>query len=94
MVLLALGWALAGADSVFGIVIFSWSGLAAVLGPLLVLRIRGIPVVFRNGVLAAGVGVAMTMAWHWAGWHRGVYEGMPGMLAALLVGWLARPRRR
>ncbi len=94
VVLLALGWALAGADSVFGIVIFSWSGLAAVLGPLLVLRIWGIPVVFRNGVLAAGVGVAMTMAWHWAGWHRGVYEGMPGMLAALLVGWLARPRRR
>lgn len=94
VVLLALVWALAGTNSVFGIVIFSWSGLAAVLGPLLVLRIVGIPVVLRNGFLAAGVGAALTIGWHWAGWNRGVYEGMPGMLAALLVGWLARPRRR
>ena len=94
VVLCALAWALLGRSSVFGIVIFSWSGLAASLGPLLVLRVLGVPVVFANGALAAVLGVAVAIGWRLAGLHSGVYEGMPGILIAVLAGWLARPRNR
>ena len=92
VVLAALAWALSGSGSVFAIVIFSWSGLAAALGPLLVLRAWGLPVTFRNGALAAVLGVATAVAWRLAGLHSGVYEGLPGILAGVLAGWLARPR--
>lgn len=94
VVLCALAWALLGRSSVFGIVIFSWSGLAASLGPLLVLRVLGVPVVFANGALAAVLGVAVAIGWRLAGLHSGVYEGMPGILVGVFAGWLARPRNR
>ena len=94
VVLGALAWALLGRNSVFGIVIFSWSGLAAALGPLLILRVLGVPVVFANGALAAVLGVAVAIAWRLAGLHSGVYEGMPGILVGVLAGWLVRPRNR
>ncbi|MFZ5655092.1 MAG: sodium/proline symporter [Pseudomonadota bacterium] len=94
VVLGALAWALLGRGSVFAIVIFSWSGLAAALAPLLVLRAWGVPVAFGNGALAALLGVATAVAWRLSGLHDGVYEGMPGILVGVLAGWLARPRRR
>lgn len=94
VVLAALGWALAWRESVFAIVIFSWSGLAAALGPVLVLRALGVGIEFRNGAIAAGLGVAVAIGWRLLGWHTGVYEGMPAILAGLLGGWIARPRRR
>ncbi len=94
VVLAALCWALLGQRSVFGIVIFSWSGLAAALGPILILRVLRTPIAFVNGALAAIFGVAVAISWRLAGLHAGVYEGMPGILVGVLVGWLARPRAR
>ncbi|MBI2782493.1 MAG: sodium/proline symporter [Gammaproteobacteria bacterium] len=94
VVLTALGWALLGRDGVFAIVIFSWSGLASTLGPVLVLRALGVDVKFRNGVIAAGAGVTVAICWRLLGWHTTVvYEGMPGILAGVVSGWLARTRR-
>ena len=92
VVLVALIWALIGRGSVFGIVIFSWSGLASALGPLLILRALAVPVTFRNGALAVVIGVSVAIVWRLAGLHDGIYEGMPGILAGLAAGWLARPQ--
>jgi len=63
----------------------AWSALAVIFGPvLLVLAFGGRP---ANRVMIAmslgGLGVALL--WRWLGWHDSVYEGMPGMLAGLLV---------
>lgn len=83
VVALALAIALNGTQSVFVLVILSWSALASAFGPLLWVHARG----FRVGewqaiaMMVAGLGAAL--AWRWLGWQDMVYEGMPGMLA----GW-------
>ena len=83
VVALALAIALNGTQSVFVLVILTWSALASAFGPLLWVHARG----FRVGewqaiaMMVAGLGAAL--AWRWLGWQDMVYEGMPGMLA----GW-------
>ncbi len=81
----ALAWALTSSQSVFALVVLAWSGLAASFAPLLlVLVCGGRP--GRNLALAMMlIGLAVALAWRWAGWHASVYEGMPGILAGLAV---------
>ncbi|MBK9427694.1 MAG: hypothetical protein IPN63_10020 [Gammaproteobacteria bacterium] len=47
-----------------------------------------------GSVCMGGLGVAVAVGWRLLGWHTGVYEGMPAILAGLLGGWIVRPRRR
>jgi len=83
--LIALAWALFNKQSVFSLVVMAWSGLASAFAPLLiVLCLGGRP--SRNVSLAAmftGLGVALS--WRYLSWHNTVYEGMPGILAGLIV---------
>lgn len=83
--LAALLWALFNQQSVFSLVIMAWSGLASALAPLLiVLALRGKPGT-KASIIAILTGLATAMLWRYIGWQDVVYEGMPGILAGLLV---------
>lgn len=82
---LAFFIAVTGPTSVFTLVILAWSTLASAFGPLMIVyACRGRP----SQALALAmmiVGPLVALLWRWAGWHEHYYEGMPGMLAGLLV---------
>jgi Na+/proline symporter len=91
----ALLIALAGTQSVFSLVILSWSTLAVAFGPFLFLLALGrrVPQQGAIAMMVAGIGVALI--WRLLSWHGAVYEGMPGMLAGVAVGYaLSAPVRR
>ncbi|MEX2353462.1 MAG: sodium/proline symporter, partial [Gammaproteobacteria bacterium] len=81
---LALMLALMNNQSVFSLVILSWSTLASAFAPLLlVYAFRGkVTEKAAIGMFVAGVSTALV--WRWLGLHEMVYEGMPGILAGLL----------
>ncbi len=82
---LALAWALLNQQSVFSLVIMAWSGLASAFGPiLLVLAFGGRPR-HLTAVAMSLIGLGTALVWRWVGWHAAVYEGMPGILAGLMV---------
>jgi SSS family solute:Na+ symporter/sodium/proline symporter len=85
---LALVIALRGSSSVFDLVILSWSTLAVAFGPLLVLLALGRTVTERRAILMMAAGIAVALLWREAGLQDMIYEGMPGILAGLLVGLL------
>lgn len=86
---LALALALAESSSVFNLVILAWSALASAFAPLLTLlalrRRIGEPLAIALMVL----GPAIAAAWRWAGWQDALYEGLPGILLPLAIGWAA-----
>lgn len=86
--LVALAVALSGTQSVFALVILAWSTLACAFGPLIVLLAlrRSVTQPIAVVMMVAGVGIALW--WRSMGWQDMVYEGLPGMVAPLIVGWL------
>ncbi len=83
--LIALLWALLNEQSVFNLVIMAWSGLASAFAPLLiVLAIGGKPSA-KASILAITTGLSVAILWRYLGWHNALYEGMPGILAGLMV---------
>ena len=88
--LLALGIALSGNESVFVLVLVAWSTLASAFGPLLIgfaLKQR-IPQPVALIMMAAGVATVLLWRGDELGWI--IYEIAPGMLAGLLVLFLAK----
>lgn len=83
--LLALAIAMSETRSVFQLVILSWSTLAAAFAPLLTTYALGRRISESGAVTAMLVGVASALLWRAAGLHSSVYEGMPGILAGLVV---------
>lgn len=83
--LFALVIALAETQSVFNLVILAWSTLASAFVPLLLVHVRGgRPSEWHAlAMIVAGVGTALV--WRWIGWHEQIYEGLPGILAGLLL---------
>jgi len=81
----ALGWALFNRQSVFSLVIMSWSGLASAFAPLLIFKCFGGRPERAVSILAVLAGLATALAWRMIGWNDALYEGMPGILAGLLV---------
>lgn len=86
--LVALAVALSGTQSVFALVILAWSTLACAFGPLIVLLAlrRSVTQPIAVVMMVAGVGIALW--WRSMGWQDMVYEGLPGMVAPLIAGWL------
>lgn len=82
---LALLIALHGEQSVFHLVIMSWSVLGAAFAPLLLVYALGGRPSQRMAIAMMGAGVATVLLWREAGLHIAVYEAMPGMLAGWLV---------
>ncbi len=92
--LLALAIALNQTQSVFSLVILSWSVMASAFAPLLlVYALRGHP----NEILSLSMmiaGVATALIWRQFGLQEAIYEGMPGILAGLAVFVIGEPIRR
>jgi SSS family transporter len=82
---LALCWALVNEQSVFSLVIMAWSGLASAFAPLLVFLCLGRRPSELLSIMAVIIGLLVAILWRYMGWHSAVYEGLPGILAGLLV---------
>jgi SSS family solute:Na+ symporter/sodium/proline symporter len=83
--LLALGIAMSETQSVFQLVILSWSTLASAFAPLLTIYAIGRRISEGAAIAAMIVGVAAALLWRAAELHTMVYEGMPGILTGLIV---------
>jgi sodium/proline symporter len=88
--LLALLIALAETQSVFNLVILTWSTLAAAFGPLLFILVRQHPVDERLALIMMVLGIGTAWIWRYFELHEDIYEGMPGMLAGLAGYFLLR----
>ena len=90
---LALAIALGEPRSVFSLVILAWSTLASAFAPLLTMYALGRRISEGGAILAMVLGAATALIWRYLDWHGDVYEGLPGILAGLLViALLSRPR--
>jgi SSS family solute:Na+ symporter/sodium/proline symporter len=90
---LALFLALSNQESVFNLVILAWSTLASAFAPLLILLSLRRVVTDHAAIATLLVGVGVALLWREFGLHADLYEGLPGILSGLLIGWLfSRPR--
>ena len=89
VVALALGMAISGSSSVFQLVIMSWSVLASAFAPLLTLHVLGRRISEPGAIVAMLAGVTTAIVWRSLDWHNMLYEGLPGILVGLAVGYLA-----
>ncbi|MDY6805475.1 MAG: sodium/proline symporter, partial [Cyanobacteriota bacterium] len=88
---IVLAIALAGENSVFALVIFSWSVLACGLGPLLVLRVWQQPVRVPVAIAMMIIGIIVAITWNWGlNLSSAIYEVLPGMAAGFLVYGIGR----
>ena len=83
---IVLAIALITNNSVFALVIFSWSVLACALGPLLVLRVWQKPVSVPVAITMMITGIVVAIIWN-KGFNlsSAIYEVLPGMLAGFIV---------
>lgn len=87
----ALGIITLAPASVFDLVIIAWSGLAAGIGPLMLVRLFGAPVRPATALIMIAAGVSTTVIWRFGlGWTDDIYEILPGMLAGGVVYAVAR----
>ena len=85
----ALLIALFNNQSVFSLVIFSWSALASAFAPLFIfLCFKGKPSE-SSSIIALLCGLGTAILWRMLDLHTYIYEGFPGILAGLLVLMLA-----
>jgi SSS family solute:Na+ symporter/sodium/proline symporter len=92
-ILIALGLALSGNQSVFSLVILAWSTLAAAFAPLLALYALRRRVSEPVAILMLVTGVSVALFWRFGlGWHESIYEGLPGILVPLILGGLLSKR--
>lgn len=94
-IFIALGLALSGNQSVFSLVILAWSTLASAFAPLLTLYALRRRVSETTAILMLVTGVGTALFWRFGlGWHDSIYEGLPGILLPLTLGWfLSYPRQ-
>ena len=86
--LAAMGFAMVEVRSVFHLLILAWSAIACAFGPLITLQSLGRRVGEIAAITILAVGVGVSLLWRAAGLHNAIYEGFPGIVAALVVGWL------
>lgn len=90
---MALSLALVNSQSVFALVIMSWSGLASAFAPLLIALCLGRRPGQGLSLFALGSGLAVALMWRMAGWEQYIYEGLPGMVLGLAILLLSTDRR-
>lgn len=83
--LFALGWALMSAQTVFGMVVMAWSGLASAFVPVLAVLISGRRPSEGTLIAMSAVGVVTALLWRYFDLHNMVYEGFPGIVAGIAV---------
>ncbi|NJK36319.1 MAG: sodium/proline symporter [Oscillatoriales cyanobacterium RM2_1_1] len=83
---IVLAIALIDNNSVFSLITFSWSALAAGLGPLLIVRVLQKPVTTGIAIAMMLSGILMAFIWNLGlGLSGAVYEVLPGMLSGTCV---------
>ncbi len=96
-VLIAMGalvWALLNSQSVFSLVIMAWSSLASAFAPLLIVLCLGKKPSQNRSLYAMFTGLFLALLWRYMGWHAVIYEGMPGIIAGLLVFYMPVPFKK
>jgi sodium/proline symporter len=83
--LLALFIALFASSGVFWLVMLAWAALAAAVGPLLLVRLSGLPLSSNMGVVMMASGLVTTVAWGFFPFASNVYRAMPGMLVPMVI---------
>nr|WP_010133475.1 sodium/proline symporter [Microbulbifer agarilyticus] len=83
--LVAVAWALLNKQSVFSLVVMSWSALASAFAPLLMVLAAGGRPSQKLAITMSLLGLATALLWRWLGWQAHIYEGMPGILVGLVV---------
>jgi sodium/proline symporter len=91
---LALMIALYASANVFDLVIMSWSVMAVAFGPVLILLVFNRMMTERVAVLVMAIGILVALLWRYANLHHMVYEGLPAMLIALLLGYMLSVRAK
>lgn len=81
----ALLLAVSNNQSVFSMVIMAWSGLASAFAPLLIYLCFGGKPAQKVSIIAMLIGFSTALAWRWLGLHAWVYEGLPGIIAGLII---------
>jgi len=81
--LFALGWALLSAQTVFGMVVMAWSGLASAFVPVLAILISGRRPNEGTLIAVSAVGISTALLWRYFDLHNMVYEGLPGIAAGI-----------
>ena len=88
---IVLAIALASNKNMFALGVFAWSALASGLGPILLLRVRQLPLGSTLGVAMMIAGIATAALWNGVlGLSGSIYEVLPGMLAGFLVYGIAK----
>jgi sodium/proline symporter len=83
--LFAMGLALLNHQSVFNLVLLSWSGLASAFAPLLIMLCLNFQPSEKTALISATAGFTVALAWRYFNLQHYVYEGMPGILTGLLI---------
>lgn len=91
--LAALVFAFTSKETVFGLVILSWSALASSFAPLLIVYALGKKPSSATAIAMVIGGLSISLLWRYLGWHNAVYEGMPGILAGLIIFVIARYKK-
>ncbi|RLQ22184.1 sodium/proline symporter [Seongchinamella sediminis] len=81
----ALALALINSQSVFSLVIMSWSALASAFAPLLLALCLDWRPSQVLSLSALATGLATALLWRWLGLEQYIYEGLPGIIAGLAV---------
>lgn len=80
-----LAIALWGPKSVLELVFIAWSGLAAGLGPLLLLRLYDVELGAKTALTQIVVGLVTVIVWRELGLGESVFEILPGLVAGFAV---------
>jgi sodium/proline symporter len=72
-------------EGVFELVLGAWSALGAALGPLLVVRIFGLPISQRRALAMMALGLFVELSWTHASLSDSVFELLPGLAAPMLL---------
>lgn len=73
------------------VVIAAWSGLAATLGPLMIVRSLRWPINAPVALAMMAAGLATVLVWILVlDWSGAMYEALPGMAAGMLVYFIGR----
>lgn len=81
----ALLLALMNNQSVFSMVLMAWSGLASAFAPLLLFLCLGRQPSQIVSIVAVILGFGVALMWREYGLHTMAYEGLPGILAGILI---------
>lgn len=82
---LALGLALIGPRSVFDLVLLSVSVMGSCFAPLLIVRAFRRPLNAPTALAMIGGALLMVVFWRHMGWHKGMFEAMPGIITAFAI---------